>query len=48
MAESVPIEDRTDCELATQPCDLRIRGNEAEADVLAKITELLKAKSVMS
>ena len=33
---------------STQPCDLRIRGNEAEADVLAKITELLKAKSVMS
>jgi bifunctional enzyme CysN/CysC len=33
---------------STQPCDLRIRGNEAEADVLAKITALLKAKSVIS
>lgn len=33
---------------STQPCDLRIKGNENEADVLAKITDLLKAKSVMS
>ena len=33
---------------STLPCDLRIRGNEAEADVLAKITALLKAKSVIS
>ena len=33
---------------STQPCDLRIRGNEAEADVLAKITAILRAKSVIS
>lgn len=33
---------------STQPCDLRIRGNEAEAEVLAKITTILQAKSVIS
>ena len=33
---------------STQPCDLRIRGNEAEANVLAKITAILRAKSVIS
>jgi bifunctional enzyme CysN/CysC len=32
---------------STQPCDLRIRGNEPEAEVLTKITALLKAKAVI-
>ena len=33
---------------STQPCDLRIRGTEAEDDVLAKITAILRAKAVIS
>ena len=33
---------------STQPCDLRISGNEADAAVVAKVTELLKAKGVIA
>ncbi len=32
---------------STLPCDLRIRGTESEADVIAKINDLLKAKNVI-
>jgi hypothetical protein len=32
---------------STQPCDLRISGSEADAAVVERVTELLKAKGVI-
>ena len=32
---------------STQPCDLRISGNEADAAVVTRVTELLRAKNVI-